>query len=147
MAVREQLDVLLIVPLRIMALLAAVFGLFAMVFEIKYFPLESIEIYLIRLTSTVIAFIVLAMLTAGISLRRSRALLHLLLLTIIVTSGLMIYILPKSLFVNSTVTGLMIFTSALFLSWEIRNQIIVAIYYNLVFAAAILLSDRAITSS
>jgi PAS domain S-box-containing protein len=56
----------------------------------------------------------------------------------------MIYILPKSLFVNSTVTGLMIFTSALFLSWEIRNQIIVAIYYNLVFAAAILLSDRAI---
>ena len=143
-AVREQLDVLLIVPLRIMALLAAVFGLFAMVFEIKYFPLESVEIYLIRLTSTVIAFIVLAMLTAGISIRRSRALLHLLLLTIIVTSGLMIYILPKSLFVNSTITGLMIFTSALFLSWEIRNQIIVAIYYNLVFAAAILLSDRAI---
>jgi len=143
-AVREQLDVLLIVPLRIMALLAAVFGLFAMVFEIKYFPVYSVEIYLVRLTSTVIAFIVLAMLTAGISLRRSRALLHLLLLTIIVTSGLMIYIIPKSLFVNSSVTGLIIFTSALFLSWEIRNQIIVAIYYNIVFAAAILLSDRAI---
>ncbi|HSW54402.1 MAG TPA: ATP-binding protein [Ignavibacteriaceae bacterium] len=142
--VRQQLDVLLIVPLRIMALLAAVFGLFAMIFEIKYFPHQSVEIYIIRLTSTVIAFVVLAMLTAGISVSRSRALVHVLLLTIIVTSGLMIYILPKSLFVNASITGLIIFTSALFLSWEIRNQIIVAIYYNIVFAAAILLSDRAI---
>ncbi len=143
-AVRQQLDVLLIVPLRIMALLAAVFGLFAMIFEIKYFPEQSVAIYLIRLTSTVIAFIVLAMLTAGISVRRSRALVHVLLLSIIVTSGLMIHILPKSLFVNASITGLIIFTSALFLSWEIRNQIIVAIYFNIVFAAAILLSDRAI---
>ena len=142
--VRNQLDLLLLVPLRIMALLVAVSGLFAMVFEIKYFPLQSVEIYLIRLSSTIIAFVVLAMLTAGISVKRSRALVHLLLLTIIVTSGSMIYILPKSLFVNSSITGLIIFTSALFLSWEIRNQIIVAIYYNVVFAAAILLSDRAI---
>jgi len=142
--VKDQLDLLLIVPLRIMALLAAVFGLFAMVFEIKYFPLHSVEIYLIRLASTIIAFIVLVMLTAGISVKRSRALVHLLLLTIIVTAGSMIYILPKSLFVNSSITGLMIFTSALFLSWEIRNQIIVAIYYNIVFASAILMSDRAI---
>ena len=38
----------------------------------------------------------------------------------------------------------MIFTSALFLSWDIRNQIIVAIYYNIVFASAILLNDSAI---
>lgn len=142
--VRNQLDLLLLVPLRIMALLVAVSGLFAMVFEIKYFPLYSVDIYLIRLTSTVIAFVVLAMLTAGISVKRSRALVHLLLITIIVTAGSMIYILPKSLFVNSSITGLIIFTSALFLSWEIRNQIIVAIYYNVVFAAAILLSDRAI---
>lgn len=142
--VRNQLDLLLLVPLRIMALLVAVSGLFAMVFEIKYFPLQSVEIYLIRLSSTIIAFVILAMLTAGISVKRSRALLHLLLLTIILTSGSMIYILPKSLFVNSSITGLIIFTSALFLSWEIRNQIIVAIYYNVVFAAAILLSDRAI---
>lgn len=142
--VKEKLDLLLIVPLRIMAILAAVFGLFAMMFEIKYFPFHSVEIYFIRLTSTIIAFIILAMLTTGISVKRSRALVHLLLITIIVTAGLMIYILPKSLFVNSSISGLIIFTSALFLSWEIRNQIIVAIYFNIVFAAAILLSDRAI---
>jgi len=38
----------------------------------------------------------------------------------------------------------MVFTSALFLSWEVRHQIIVAIYYNVVFAGAILFNDRAV---
>jgi hypothetical protein len=127
-----------------MALLASVFGIFAMLFEIKYFPEQSVGIYLVRLTSTLIAFTVLAMLTTGISVKRSRALVHLLLLNIIISAGIMIYILPKSLFVNASIPGLIVFTSALFLSWEIRNQIIVAIYYNIVFASAILLNDRAI---
>jgi len=38
----------------------------------------------------------------------------------------------------------MIFSSALFLSWEIKHQIIVAIYYNLVFAASILFNNHSI---
>jgi PAS domain S-box-containing protein len=56
----------------------------------------------------------------------------------------MIFIIPTTLLVNSSIVGLMIFTSAMFLSWEIRNQIVVAIYYNFVFAAAILLNDQGI---
>ncbi len=38
----------------------------------------------------------------------------------------------------------MIFSSALFLSWEVKHQIIVAIYYNLVFAASILFNNNSI---
>jgi len=56
----------------------------------------------------------------------------------------MIYRIPSTLIVNSQIVGLMIFTSALFLSWELKHQIIVAIYYNIVFASAILLNDRVI---
>jgi PAS domain S-box-containing protein len=40
--------------------------------------------------------------------------------------------------------SLLIFTSALFLSWNIKNQIIVAIYYNLLFASSILLNNKSI---
>ena len=69
---------------------------------------------------------------------------HLLLLVIIISSGYMIYLIPKTIIVNSHIVGLVIFTSALFLSWEVKNQIIVAIYYNIVFAAAILLNDESI---
>lgn len=53
----------------------------------------------------------------------------------------MIYLMPKTIVVNSQIVGLVIFTSALFLSWEVVNQIIAAIYYNLIFAAAILIND------
>ncbi len=56
----------------------------------------------------------------------------------------MIYLIPNTLVVNVQIVALMIFTSALFLSWDVKNQIIVAIYYNLVFATAILLNDSKI---
>jgi len=69
---------------------------------------------------------------------------HILLLSIIGSSALMILLMPNSLIVNSQIVGLMIFTSAMFLNWEIKNQILVAIYYNIVFAVAILFNDQKI---
>ena len=142
--VKKQLERLLFVPLRIMSLLVALFGLFAMIFEVKYFPEHSLEIYFIRLISTLIAFIILTTLSGNVSLKRSILFVHLLLLTIIISSGLMIYIIPSTILINSSIVGLIIFSSALFLSWEIKHQIIVAIYYNLVFAASVLFNDHAI---
>ena len=142
--VKKQLESLLFVPLRIMSLLVALFGLFAMVFEVRYFPQHSLEIYFIRLISTLIAFIILTTLSGKISLNRSILLLHILLLTIIISSGLMIYIIPSTILINSSIVGLIIFSSALFLNWEIKHQIIVAIYYNIVFAASILFNDNSI---
>ena len=138
----DQLERLLYVPLRIMSLLVAMFGSFAMIFEIKYFPDHSIDIYFIRLTSTLIAFIILATSSRGTSVKRSVILIHTLLLTIIVSSGIMIYLIPSTILINSSIVGLMIFSSALFLSWEVKHQIVVAIYYNLVFAASILFNNH-----
>jgi len=140
--VRESSASLIIVPVKIMALLVAIFSLLAMIFEIKYFSEYSIQIYVIRLSSTLIAFSVLSLLTAQFAEKYSLFLVHLLLLSIFLSSGLMIYHLPSTLLVNSSIIGLMVFMSALFLSWEVRHQIIVAIYYNLVFAGAILLNNR-----
>ncbi len=142
--VKEQFESLLVAPLKILSLLIALFGLLAMIFEVKHFPLHSLEIYFIRLTSTLIAFFVLVVLNTNLSVKKSVALVHLLLLTIIISSGLMIYLIPTTLLVNSSIVGLVVFSSALFLSWEIRHQIIVAIYYNLVFAGSILFNDRGI---
>jgi PAS domain S-box-containing protein len=142
--VKTQSEMLVILPMRIIALLVALFGLLAMVFEVKFYPEHSVEIYLIRLTATVIAFLILTALSTPIVHRKPVLLVHTLLLTIIISSGLMIYLLPSTLLVNSSIVGLLIFTSALFFSWEVKNQIVVAIYYNLVFAVAVLLNDRII---
>lgn len=140
--VKRETEGLLVTPLRIMALLVALSGLFAMIFEVRYFSEYSVQVYFTRLIATLIAFIILVSLNTEKGKKRSVLNVHLLLIVIIVSSGYMIYLMPKTLVVNAQIVGLMIFTSALFLSWEVKNQIIVAIYYNIVFASAILFSEK-----
>jgi PAS domain S-box-containing protein len=140
---KETIDVL-VTPLKIMALMIAVSGIFAMIFEVKYFSQYSFQIYITRLFATIASFVILVFLYRKEGMERPVLMVHLLLLVIILSSGYMIYLIPKTIIVNSHIVGLVIFTSALFLSWEVKNQIIVAIYYNIVFAAAILLNDESI---
>jgi PAS domain S-box-containing protein len=134
----------LVAPLKVMALLIAVSGMFAMVFEVRYFSQYSFQIYITRLIATIASFVILIILNRKGGIKNPVMMVHLLLLVIIISSGYMIYLIPKTIIVNSHIVGLMIFTSALFFSWEVKNQIIVSIYYNIVFAAAILFNDGSI---
>jgi PAS domain S-box-containing protein len=142
--VKKQTEEFLIIPLKVITLLIAISGLFAMIFEVRYFNEYRVEVYLTRLIATLISFSILVVLFTKHALKKPVLLVHILLLTIIISSGYMIFLMPSTLIVNSQIVGLMIFTSALFLSWEVKNQIIVAIYYNIVFAAAILINDTQI---
>ncbi|WP_290660018.1 ATP-binding protein [Ignavibacterium sp.] len=142
--IRQESRKYLVTPLKVIAFMVAVSGLFAMVFEVRHYQHLQLEIYFTRLFATLIAFLILVFTNAKNSEKYSTALVHILLLTIIVSSAIMIYLMPKTLVVNSQIVGLVIFTSALFLSWEVVNQIIAAIYYNLVFSLAILLNDQKI---
>jgi PAS domain S-box-containing protein len=142
--VRKETKELLITPLKVMALLIAISGLFAMVFEVRYFHQYSVQVYITRLLATTLSFVILVLLYSKWGKDKPLILVHALLMIIIFSSGYMIYLIPKTLVVNAQIVGLMIFTSALFLSWDVKNQIIVAIYYNLVFASAILLNDQSI---
>ncbi len=142
--IREETGKYLVTPLKVIALMVAVSGIFAMIFEVRHHAEYSFDIYVVRLTSTLIAFIILVFLTSKSATKFSIPLVHILLLSIIGSSAIMILLIPNSLIVNSQIVGLMIFTSAMFLNWEIKNQILVAIYYNLVFAVAILFNDQKI---
>ena len=134
----------LITPLKVIAFLVIISGLFAMLFEVRYHEQYAIEVYTTRLTATLVAFLILVMMYTKLASRASIVFVHILLLTIIISSGIMILLLPATLVFNSHIVGLMIFTSAMFLNWEVKNQILVAIYYNIVFAVAILFSDQRI---
>ncbi|UCH65792.1 MAG: response regulator [Ignavibacterium sp.] len=142
--IKKDANLLVITPLKIMGYLVAIFGILAMIFEVRYFNEHAEQIYVIRLSATLISIFILAILNTKFAVRFSIPLVHTLLLTIIISSGLMIYLLPQTLLVNSQIVGLIIFTSALFLSWTVKNQILVAIYYNAVFASAILLNNKAV---
>lgn len=138
---RKKTENFLITPIKVMSLLIAVSGLFAMMFEVRYFSQYSFEVYLTRLLATLISFGVLVASNYPIAKRYPVLFVHVLLITIIISSAYMIFLIPSTLVTNSQIVGLMIFTSALFLSWEVKNQIIVAIYYNVVFSFAILVND------
>lgn len=142
--IRQESRKHLVTPLKVIAFMVAVSGLFAMIFEVRYYQHLQLEIYFTRLFATMIAFLILVFVNSKNSEKYSTLLVHILLLTIIISSAIMIYLMPKTIVVNSQIVGLVIFTSALFLSWEVVNQIIAAIYYNLVFAAAILINDQRI---
>jgi PAS domain S-box-containing protein len=142
--IREESGKYLVTPLKVIALMVAISGIFAMIFEVRHHAEFAFEIYFVRLIATLVAFLILLFLNSKNAVRYSIPLVHILLLTIIGSSALMILLMPNSLIVNSQIVGLMIFTSAMFLNWEIKNQILVAIYYNLVFAIAILFNDQKI---
>lgn len=144
MQIKEETEKYLVTPLKVIALMVAISGIFAMIFEVRYHAQFAFQIYLVRLSATLIAFSVLVFLNTKNAIKHSIILVHILLLTIIISSGIMILLFPNSLIVNSQIVGLMIFTSAMFLNWEIKNQILVAIYYNIVFAVAILFNDQKI---
>src|SRR3989304_7291517 len=141
---KRKTEDFLITPIKVMSLLIAVSGLFAMMFEVRYFEQFSLQVYITRLLATLIAFSILVITNTPFGKKKPVLLVHILLITIIVSSGYMIYLIPSTLITNSQIVGLMIFTSALFLSWEVKNQIIVAIYYNLVFSFAIIVNDGSI---
>lgn len=140
----KESNLYLITPLKVLAFFVSISGLFAMLFEVRYHQENAIEIYLIRLTATLISFSILVMMYTKLAAKASIIFVHVLLLTIIISSGITILLLPQTLVFNSHIVGLMIFTSAMFLNWEVKNQILVVIYYNLVFAVAILFNDNRI---
>ncbi|MBX2974905.1 MAG: hypothetical protein KF721_02140 [Ignavibacteriaceae bacterium] len=121
--IKKQTEEYLIIPLKVITLLIAISGLFAMVFEVRYFSEYQFQVYITRFLATLVAFVILVILYTKHALKNPVLLVHILLLTIIVSSGYMIFLMPSTLIVNTQIVGLMIFTSALFLSWEVKNQI------------------------
>lgn len=146
---KEESKKSLIAPFQALAKFTSVAGLVAMVFEIRHFTQGVNEkwmgpwIYGNRLSAILIAFILLALSYTQIGKKHPVLFVHILLLDIVCSFGLMIYLIPGTLIFNSHLISLIIFVAALFLSWDFANQIIVAIYYNLVFSISILLSNRA----
>ncbi len=140
----------LIAPFQSLAKFTSVAGLVAMVFEIRHFTQFQNDkwmgpwIYGSRLSAILIAFILLILSYTKLGKKHPVILIHILLLTIVSSFGLMIYLIPETLIFNSQIISLIIFVAALFLSWDVANQIILAIYYNLVFAVSILMSNREI---
>lgn len=144
---REESKRNLIDPFQALAKFTAVAGVLAMILEVQWPQAKShlVEIYISRLSAIIVAFLLLVISNFKIGKKHPVILIHTLLLSIIVSFGVMIYLIPSTIIFNSHIISLIIFIAALFLSWEVSNQIIVAIYYNVVFTISIIFNSKSIT--
>lgn len=141
---RNENKRIIIAPVQIIAALTIIAGIYALLFELQYYQQFQFNIYWGRLLATAIGFATFTATYFDFGKRHPEILVHILLLAIIFSFASIIIIIPNTLFINSQILSLIIFTSSLFLSWDLKNQIIVAIYYNMLFAFSILLSDQSI---
>ncbi|MCF8356444.1 MAG: hypothetical protein K9H48_18525 [Melioribacteraceae bacterium] len=130
----------LVTPLRVLAYLTIISGLLALVFEVRYFSDNSLQVFWARYIAIAVAFWVLFFTFSDYVEKYVIILIHTLLISIIGSFGIMIYILPSTVLINSSIAALTVFTSAVFLSWDVKHQTLAAIYYNISFAAAIFLN-------
>lgn len=128
-------------PLRILAAISIVAGTWAMLFEIYFFKAFQIELYLARVSFTLLAAVIFFLSFKNFTRPVIILLIHVLILGLISSFIFTIIMIPTTIYINSQILSLLIFTFALIFSWEVTQQIIVAIYYNLLFAASIFYSD------
>jgi signal transduction histidine kinase/CheY-like chemotaxis protein len=131
----------LVIPLRIMSAIGIIVGFWSLIFEIYFFHDFIIGIYFARIIFTVISLFTFVFSYRKISAKYSNLLAHLLLFSLICSFVATILGLPKTVYINSQILALLLFTTALIFTWEPKHQIIAAIYYNLLFAAAIILNN------
>ena len=139
---KEESKRLIIEPFKALSFFTSAAGIIALIFEVRFFDQYSTLIYTSRLSSVLIAFLLLLISNTKLGKKHPIVLVHILLLSIISSFGIMIYLIPTTIVFNSHLISLILFIAALFLSWDVTNQIIVAIYYNLVFASSIIFNSR-----
>jgi signal transduction histidine kinase len=127
--------------LRILTAVGIIVGCWSLMFEIYFFRHFIIAIYFARIIFTVIALLIFIFSYRNVSRKTSILLTHIYLVTLISSFVITIYKIPDTVFINSQILALLIFTSAIIFSWETKHQIIVAIYYNLLFAISIIFND------
>ena len=137
--IEQQNRLSLISTAKIIAVLTIISGLFALMFEVGFYKNVAMYVYISRFLAVAAAFWVTIFSFFDIGKKHPHILVHSLLITIIISFASVAVFLPENLIVHSQITALIIFLSALFLNWEVKNQIVVAIYYNIVFGSTLLM--------
>jgi signal transduction histidine kinase/ActR/RegA family two-component response regulator len=124
-----------------MSAIGIIVGFWSLIFEIYFFHDFILELYFARIIFTIIALFTFVFSYRYASTKYCNLLTHILLFSLISSFVITIHGIPKTVFINSQILALLIFTTALIFTWEPKQQIIAAIYYNLLFAAAIIFND------
>lgn len=132
----EENNKLILRPLKVFAIITAIAGVLALVFEVRNINVFAFDVYLARLISTVAAFIVLILSNTNFGKNKPQFLVHLLLGSIILTFGYIIFKVPASFAINSHLVVFLVFLFAIFLGWENTHQVVQVILFWIVTSVA-----------
>ena len=130
--------------LRILSAIGIIVGCWSLLFEIYFFQEFILKIYIARILFTIIAIFIFALSFKPFIIKYTTPLTHIFLISLISSFVITIHEIPKTVFINSQILSLLIFTTAIIFSWESKNQIIAAIYYNVLFASSIIFNNSSI---
>src|ERR1035437_3733434 len=130
--------------LRILTAIGIIVGCWSLLFEIYFFQGFTIAIYFARIIFTAIALIIFIVSYKKFARKYSTLLTHIYLISLFSSFVVTIFKIPATVFINSQLLALLIFTSAIIFSWETKHQIIAAIYYNILFAISIIFNDPSV---
>jgi signal transduction histidine kinase len=140
----QSLEEKTIYSLRILSAIGIIVGCWSLLFEIYFFHGFTIAIYFARIIFTAIALIIFILSYKDFAKKYSTLLTHIYLVSLFSSFVITIFKIPSTVFINSQLLALLIFTSAIIFSWETKHQIIAAIYYNILFAISIIFNDPSV---
>jgi len=105
---KEESKKALLAPFQLLAKFTAMSGVVALIFEVKFFSQFNVQIYLSRISAIIIAFLLLLFSNTKFGKKHPVVLVHILLLSIISSFGIMIYLIPRTLIFNSHIISLII---------------------------------------
>ncbi|MDD3557184.1 MAG: response regulator [Melioribacteraceae bacterium] len=114
--------------LQLIAVLTAISGVLALIFEVRNLVIHSFEVYISRLSLTVFAFIILVLSNTNTGKSKTNLLLHFLLFTVIASSFFVVTKITNLFAVNSNVLAFYVFLVGISIRWHYINQIIVVMY-------------------
>lgn len=118
-------------PVKILAIVIAIYGIISLIFVI----LHTFEIYLARLITTSIAFIVLISANSRKE-GSSPALVKILMITLIVFSGFVAFKVDSSYQTDLNIIALLLLLISISVSWKMSDQFLLVVFAIVVFAAA-----------
>ncbi|MBU0560572.1 MAG: response regulator [Bacteroidetes bacterium] len=113
---------------RIMAIIIAMIGLLALIFEVRNLVFNAFDVYIARLFTVVIAFVILVLGNTESWKLKSTHLAHLLVSSVVLSSMFVIHRLPSTFQINSLLIASAIFVFSLALGWRVIHQYIVVFY-------------------
>lgn len=134
----------IIVLFRLTSFLAAFASLTSLIFEVYSFPVQMKYIYIARVSSTLIAFVLSIISDFKIGRKYLPALIHILIISQIISASVISYFIPETWLLNYSIAALITFISAFLFSGIIKNQIIIPIYYVVLFSASLLFNAELI---